>query len=89
VVALVNSEDSPLADIAAAHRAAVRGRGTSVAATKSFIASLGALLHLVGAWSNDTALLDALRGAPALLERAWALDWSAALPDLQRASNLT
>jgi glucosamine--fructose-6-phosphate aminotransferase (isomerizing) len=88
VVALVNSEDSPLAGIAQHTIPLCAGEEKSVAATKSFIASLAAVVHLVGAWSNDTALLDALRAAPGLLEQAWALDWSAALPVLLPASNL-
>src|SRR5262249_53411307 len=48
VVALVNAEDSPLA--AAAHHALplCAGEERSVAATKSYIASLAALLHLAG-----------------------------------------
>jgi glucosamine--fructose-6-phosphate aminotransferase (isomerizing) len=88
VVALVNSEDSPLSEIAQHTLPLCAGEECSVAATKSFIASLAALLHLVGAWSNDAALLDALRAAPAQLEQAWALDWSPALPVLAPASNL-
>jgi glucosamine--fructose-6-phosphate aminotransferase (isomerizing) len=88
VVALVNSEDSPLADIAQHTVPLCAGEEKSVAATKSFIASLAALVHLVGAWSNDVALLDALRAAPTLLEQAWELDWSAAMPVLAPASNL-
>jgi glucosamine--fructose-6-phosphate aminotransferase (isomerizing) len=88
VVALVNSEDSPLADIAQHTIPLCAGEEKSVAATKSFIASLAALVHLVGAWSNDTALLDALRAAPPLLEQAWGLDWSAALPVLLPSANL-
>jgi glucosamine--fructose-6-phosphate aminotransferase (isomerizing) len=88
VVALVNSEDSPLAGIAQHTIPLCAGEEKSVAATKSFIASLAAVVHLVGAWSNDTALLDALRAAPGLLEQAWALDWSAALPVLLPASSL-
>jgi len=88
VIALVNSEDSPLADIAQHTLPLCAGEEKSVAATKSFIASLAALMHLVGAWTNDPELLDALRAAPALLEESWALDWSAALKVLEPASNL-
>jgi glucosamine--fructose-6-phosphate aminotransferase (isomerizing) len=64
------------------------GPETSVAATKSYIASLSALLHLVAAWSDEQELLDALRSAPDLMARAWNLDWSPALPLLEGASNL-
>jgi glucosamine--fructose-6-phosphate aminotransferase (isomerizing) len=88
VVALVNSEDSPLAGIAHLTVPLCAGVESSVAATKSFIASLGAIVHLVAAWTQDQALLDALQSAPAQLEKAWQLDWSAALPTLERASSL-
>jgi len=88
VIALVNSEDSPLADIAQHTLPLCAGEGKGVAAPKGSIASLAALMHLVGAWTNDPELLDALRAAPALLEESWALDWSAALKVLETASNL-
>ncbi|GAA0303601.1 SIS domain-containing protein [Sphingomonas oligophenolica] len=88
LVALVNDEHSPLAAIADTCLPLDAGRELSVAATKSFIASVAALLHLVADWSEDAALLEALTGLPALLDQAWALDWSAALPVLSGANNL-
>jgi glucosamine--fructose-6-phosphate aminotransferase (isomerizing) len=88
LVALVNDETSPLAAMADTCLPLDAGREQSVAATKSFIASVAALLHLVAEWSDDPALLRALEGLPALLQRAWALDWSAALPVLRDANNL-
>jgi glucosamine--fructose-6-phosphate aminotransferase (isomerizing) len=59
-----------------------------VAATKSFIASLSAIVHLVAAWTSDAALSDALNTAPAKLAQAWELDWSAAIEPLRAAHNL-
>lgn len=88
VVALVNSEDAPLAEVAHHTVPLCAGVEHSVAATKSFIASLAALVHLVATWTNDPDLLDALRAAPAQLEQAWDLDWSPALPLLTPAANL-
>jgi glutamine---fructose-6-phosphate transaminase (isomerizing) len=88
VVALVNVEDSPLAQVAHHLLPVCAGAELSVAATKSFIASLGALLHLVAAWTDDNELHGALQDAPALLEQAWALDWSPALQMLEPASHL-
>jgi len=88
VVALVNDEDSPLAAIANRVLPLSAGPEVSVAATKSYLASLAALLHLVSAWSDDAALGDALARAPDQMAQAWELDWSAALPLLERASNL-
>jgi glucosamine--fructose-6-phosphate aminotransferase (isomerizing) len=88
VIALVNEEDTPLA--AAAHHAVplCAGPEQSVAATKSYIAALAALVHLVAEWSNDAALLDALARAPDQLDRAWELDWTAAIAPLEKASHL-
>jgi glucosamine--fructose-6-phosphate aminotransferase (isomerizing) len=88
VVAIVNDPDTPLADIAEVTIPMLAGPERSVAATKSYIASLLALTHLVAAWTADEELDQALANAPAALASAWALDWSAALPPLTRASNL-
>jgi len=88
IVALVNAPASPLADLAddliPLHAAPER----SVAATKSFIASLSAIAHLVASWSADAALEAALMQSPQLLQRAWELDWSGALAPLLDANNL-
>jgi glutamine---fructose-6-phosphate transaminase (isomerizing) len=88
VVALVNAEHSPLA--AHAHHVIPLHAGpeTSVAATKSFIASLAAIVHLVAAWSGARELLESLQRAPAKLAAAWALDWSAASARLYKAESL-
>lgn len=88
VVSLVNAEGSPveaLADLPLPLRA---GPETSVAATKSYIASLAALVHLVSAWTEDAALASALDQAPTLLRHAFALDWSSAVEALQAARGL-
>jgi glucosamine--fructose-6-phosphate aminotransferase (isomerizing) len=88
IVALVNEEASPLAK-AADHVVPLRaGKETSVAATKSYIASLAAIIHLVASWTRDDELLGALERAPEQLARAWQLDWSAALERLRKASGL-
>src|SRR6185437_4033315 len=60
----------------------------SVAATKSFIASLCAIIHLVSCWAEDRELSEALRKAPKHLERAWSLDWNPAVERLKKATNL-
>ncbi len=88
VIALVNDAASPLAELADRVAPLHAGRELSVAATKSYIASLSAIAHLAAAWAQDQTLMDALHGMPDLLERAWALDWSAALDALRDASNL-
>ena len=88
VLALCNSPDAPLvaaADLSVALRAGVE---TSVAATKSYLATLAALIRLVAAWKQDAALESAVDTLPALMDQSWALDWSAALPLLEPAANL-
>ena len=88
VVALVNADASPLAQLAD-HVIPLRaGTESSVAATKSFIASLAAVVHLVAAWRRDGELLEALASAPEQLARAWHLDWSAAIEPLHAAGSL-
>jgi glutamine---fructose-6-phosphate transaminase (isomerizing) len=88
VLALSNSADSPLmtaADLAIELNA---GPETSVAATKSYLASLAAIARLVAAWTLDAELESALAQLPELMDRSWALDWSAALAELESAENL-
>jgi glucosamine--fructose-6-phosphate aminotransferase (isomerizing) len=88
IVALVNVETSPLAQAADYTIALCAGREQSVAATKSYIAALAAIIHLVAFWAQDEELLEALTQAPAQLERAWNLDWQPALAPLQPARDL-
>jgi len=88
IIALVNVETSPLAQAADYTIPLCAGREQSVAATKSYIAALAAIIHLVAFWSEDEELLDALAQAPAQLERAWKLDWQPALALLESARDL-
>lgn len=87
-VALVNDPRSPLA-AAADHVLPLHAAPeTSVAATKSFIASLAALTALVAAWDEDENLARALAETPALLARAWEADWSPLIARLTEARGL-
>ncbi len=88
IVAMVNVEDSPLAQLADEVAPLRAGPELGVAATKSYIATLAAITQLVGYWTGDDDLLAALDGLPDGLEQAWALDWSAALEPLHPANNL-
>lgn len=81
-VALVNDPASPLAAIADDVLPLHAGPERSIAATKSFIASLAALAALAAAWGEDAALDDALAATPGLLARAWQADWSALVAQL-------
>ena len=88
LVAMVNDEGSPLAVLADVVIALSAGPERSVAASKSFIASLAAILDLLAAWTGDAAIDAALSSLPEKLERAWALDWTAALDVLASAENM-
>jgi glutamine---fructose-6-phosphate transaminase (isomerizing) len=88
LVALVNDETSPLAALADTFLPLAAGPEKSVAATKSFIVSVAALLRLIAEWSDDGDLMAALDHLPDLLTQAWALDWSPALVPLRNATNL-
>ncbi|SHH16903.1 glutamine--fructose-6-phosphate transaminase [Massilia sp. CF038] len=87
-VALVNDIDSPLASAAEWAMPLHAGKELSVAATKSFIASLVAGARLVAQWQNDPELLDGLAGLPDALRAATQVDWSAALDVLAPARNI-
>ena len=88
VVALLNAGDAPLCEHADVVIALSAGTERSVAATKSYIASLAAITALVAAWTEDQALDDALEDLPRELERAFALDWSPAVSAYRGATNL-
>jgi glucosamine--fructose-6-phosphate aminotransferase (isomerizing) len=88
VVALCNAERSPLAEVADHLVPLCAGAETSVAATKSYIASLSAIVHLVASWMEDRELRSALARAPEQLEQSWSQDWSEAVAPLQRAQSL-
>jgi len=88
VVALVNVEDSPLAQLADTVTELGAGAERSVAATKSYLASLAAILQLCAYWRDDPTLIAALDALPAALAEAWQCDWTALTEGLVDAHNL-
>jgi glucosamine--fructose-6-phosphate aminotransferase (isomerizing) len=88
VVAMVNVEDSPLAAAADDVVPLCAGPETSVAATKSYICALSAIVQLVAEWKNDNALRTALAGVAPALRATWDLDWSPLVDGLVDARNL-
>jgi glucosamine--fructose-6-phosphate aminotransferase (isomerizing) len=88
VIALVNAPGSPLEVLADRTIPLMAGPELSVAATKSFILTLTALLQLVAAWSADAELAEAVSVLPGQLAEAWRQDWSAAIDVLLPARNL-
>lgn len=87
-VALVNDEASPLARAAQWTLPLHAGVERSVAATKSFIASLVACARLVAHWQPDNALQASLEALPEALAEAAGADWSAALEVLAPARSI-
>jgi len=86
--AFVNTSESPLAAACEFVLPIGAGPELSVAATKSFVATLAALLRLLAAWSGDEPLPDAIDRLPERLISATDLDWAAALGPLADADSL-
>lgn len=88
VVALVNVVDSPLAKLADTVLPLHAGPENSVAATKSYLCSLAALLQLTARWSGDAKLLAAVDALPDAMRAAWAQDWSELVSGLRLARQM-
>jgi glucosamine--fructose-6-phosphate aminotransferase (isomerizing) len=67
-VALVNDETSPLKDIVDDVLPLKAGAEISVAATKSYLATLSALLQLTAYWTENNELISALDTLPAAMQ---------------------
>lgn len=83
--ALVNATDSPLAQSCDIVLPMAAGPELSVAATKTVVASMSALLRLTALWTGDAGLASGLERLPQRLAAATDLEWSAALPHLAKA----
>ena len=88
IVAITNGTDSPLASRCDIVLALGAGLEQSVAATKTFVASVSALLQLTAAWTEDRVLHSALRRLPQRLAEATSLDWSEGVEPLTRTRSL-
>lgn len=69
-IAIVNDESSPLKDIVDEVLPIRAGVEVSVAATKSYLATLSALLHLTSVWSKNAELHTSLLELPSSMEKA-------------------
>jgi len=87
-VALVNAADSPLAAESDIVLPIGAGLEQSVAATKSVIATLAALLRLTAEWAANDELAAAIARLPERLKAAADLDWSACFGAFSQASSL-
>ena len=87
VIALVNDVASPLAELAEVVVPLGAGVEKSVAATKSYIASLAAFAQLVGHMQPDATLDAAVADLPEHLAAAWQQDWSSGVDCLADVRN--
>jgi glucosamine--fructose-6-phosphate aminotransferase (isomerizing) len=87
-VAITNAPDSPLADTCDFVLPICAGPELSVAATKTFIATVAALARLTARWADERALGEAIVRLPERLAAAAALNWSAAVPAVANAGSL-
>ncbi len=87
-IALVNDAASPLADAVEWMLPLHAGPELSVAATKSFIASLVAGARLAAHWQDDREFLAQIAALPEALDAATHGDWSKAIDVLAPASRI-
>jgi glucosamine--fructose-6-phosphate aminotransferase (isomerizing) len=87
-VAIVNDAASPLAVACEIVLPLHAGPEASIAATKTYLASLAAVLQMVAEWSDNAALRDAVSRLPRALHAALATDWRQAAGLLASARDL-
>jgi len=87
-VALVNQNESPLGECCEWSVPLCAGQEKSVAATKSYIATLSAVARLVAHWQGDEKLLAALASLPDRLKVAVDQDWSKGVETLVNADRI-
>ncbi len=87
-VALVNDVESPLGRASEIVLPISAGHERSVAATKTFVATLSAVLRLIAAWAANEEIRRACDRLPERLADACELDWRAALSLLGKANSL-
>jgi len=87
-VALLNDAEAPLADIVDCVIPLYAGEEKSVAATKSFLCTLAALLQLVAYWQHNDVLIAALNTIPLALAKTVAAPVQLKFDDLNQVRNL-
>lgn len=87
-VAIVNDETSPLKDIVDQVLPIRAGTEVSVAATKSYLATLSALMHLISVWSKNTELYSSLKQLPIAMRNVIANERQLRYSDFQDVKNI-
>ena len=86
--AVVNDVESPLASVAEVVLPMAAGAELSVAATKTLVASLAAVLRLTATWLGNDAMRAACDRLPNRLAGAAEIDWSEAVEPLAKVQSL-
>lgn len=87
-IAMINASDSPLGESSDIEIPLWAGVERSVAATKSYLATLSASAQLLAHWNESSLLLSALSELPDRLDVAGNQDWSTALEVLKDCQQL-
>ena len=75
-IAITNNVNSPLSTVSSHSIDIYAGEEKSVAATKTFVASIVAGLLLLAYWQDDDELMQAINDLPSLMRKAIDCDWS-------------
>lgn len=86
-VALVNDETSPIKDMVDAVIPLKAGEENAVAATKSYLTTLSAILQLVATWADNAGLLAALDVLPQHMQETVDAPQQIPTGDLQHVNN--
>jgi glucosamine--fructose-6-phosphate aminotransferase (isomerizing) len=86
--AIVNATDGPLTRACEIVLPIGAGPERSVAASKTFVATVSAVQRLVAAWTEDAALASAVERLPERLVRATGLDWREATESMGATTSL-
>lgn len=87
-LSMVNASDSPLAAVSTKNIPLHAGEEQSVAATKSYIASLAASAQLLAYWLADEALKEKLKSLPHILKAACDIRWQKAVDILAKEEQM-
>ncbi|MDG1996770.1 MAG: SIS domain-containing protein [Emcibacteraceae bacterium] len=87
-VAITNNVKSPLSTVSNHSIDICAGAEKSVAATKTFVASIVAGLLLLAYWQDDEELMQAINDLPALVRKAIDCDWSILIDRLKHEQSI-
>lgn len=87
-VAMINTVNSPMGELAKHIVPLNAGLENAVAATKSFITTLTAMVHFTAVYTDDQTLLSKLYQLPDALAECCQMKWDGLLQELALAQNL-